>query len=265
MALPLDEVYKQARKLTLNVDHQLDELDQNVTQSTLDLVGILHQNLFSCLPWFGIIVALFLCPFGLNTRIFKFLTKFVARVMCLLSQLSTNLLQLEQMVIKMRGMAKSESAQKRDVWLQRVSSLEAEMKVQSQAFERHRKDKFANMTAREERERRAQLMEGVDVEGRSSSMQQAAASSVEEGRAMRGAVSMLDDLERSGLDMLQTLGTQRDRLKGAQRKMLDIMNTMGVSNSLLRYSLCACVLVHVLVFVCVLVQSLKQLRHTTEG
>jgi hypothetical protein len=45
---------------------------------------------------------------------------------------------------------------------------------------------------------------------------------------------MVDDLLAHGASVLGALGDQKDRLKGAQHKMLDLLNTIGVSASLLR-------------------------------
>mmetsp|Transcript_33551 Transcript_33551/g.76704 ORF Transcript_33551/g.76704 Transcript_33551/m.76704 type:complete len:99 (-) Transcript_33551:121-417(-) len=58
---------------------------------------------------------------------------------------------------------------------------------------------------------------------------------VEEGQALKRSARAFDELETSGLAMLAQLAGQRDRLKSAQRKLLDVMNTLGVSNSLMRF------------------------------
>ena len=44
----------------------------------------------------------------------------------------------------------------------------------------------------------------------------------------------MDELLAHGSNVLGALGDQRDRLKGAQHKMLDLLNSVGVSSSLLR-------------------------------
>lgn len=45
---------------------------------------------------------------------------------------------------------------------------------------------------------------------------------------------MVDELLAHGASVLSALGDQKERLKGAQHKVLDILNTIGVSASLLR-------------------------------
>jgi Golgi SNAP receptor complex protein 2 len=45
---------------------------------------------------------------------------------------------------------------------------------------------------------------------------------------------MVDDLLAHGASVLGALGEQKERLKGAQHKMLDLLNSIGVSASLLR-------------------------------
>ena len=44
----------------------------------------------------------------------------------------------------------------------------------------------------------------------------------------------MDELMSHAGNVLGALGDQRERLKGAQYRMLDFLNTMGVSSSLLR-------------------------------
>jgi golgi SNAP receptor complex member 2 len=44
----------------------------------------------------------------------------------------------------------------------------------------------------------------------------------------------VDDLLAHGASVLGALGEQKERLKGAQHKMLDLLNSIGVSASLLR-------------------------------
>jgi len=45
---------------------------------------------------------------------------------------------------------------------------------------------------------------------------------------------MVDELLAHGASVLGALGDQKERLKGAQHKVLDLLNTIGVSASLLR-------------------------------
>ena len=45
---------------------------------------------------------------------------------------------------------------------------------------------------------------------------------------------MIDELLAHGSSVLGAIGDQKERLKGAQHKMLDLLNTIGVSASLLR-------------------------------
>ena len=44
----------------------------------------------------------------------------------------------------------------------------------------------------------------------------------------------MDDLLGQGSSILENLREQRGTLKGAQRKMLDVLNTLGMSNTVIR-------------------------------
>jgi len=52
----------------------------------------------------------------------------------------------------------------------------------------------------------------------------------------------VDDLLAHGASVLSALGDQKDRLRGAQNNMMDLLNTIGVSASLLRVIDQRCVL-----------------------
>ncbi|KAF6158668.1 hypothetical protein GIB67_040182 [Kingdonia uniflora] len=59
----------------------------------------------------------------------------------------------------------------------------------------------------------------------------------EEAQAMTSAQNssrMLEEAYSTGVEILSKYSEQRDRLKRAQRKALDILNTVGLSNSVLR-------------------------------
>ncbi|KAJ7294936.1 hypothetical protein O6H91_Y223500 [Diphasiastrum complanatum] len=53
-------------------------------------------------------------------------------------------------------------------------------------------------------------------------------------RSTRNSSNMLEDALSTGAAVLAKYAEQRERLKSAQRKALDILNTVGLSNSLLR-------------------------------
>merc|ERR1712224_910538 len=44
---------------------------------------------------------------------------------------------------------------------------------------------------------------------------------------------MVDEMMQQGAETVNQLHQQKDRLKGAQRKLMDVMNTLGLSNSLM--------------------------------
>ena len=53
-------------------------------------------------------------------------------------------------------------------------------------------------------------------------------------RSVATSNQVLEDIFGQGSAILAGMSAQRDRLKRAQRKMLDVLNTLGVSESLLK-------------------------------
>ena len=54
------------------------------------------------------------------------------------------------------------------------------------------------------------------------------------GMSMRRSNQMVDDLLDSGANILGSLHEQKDRLKSARRKVLNVLDTLGVSQSVLK-------------------------------
>ena len=53
-------------------------------------------------------------------------------------------------------------------------------------------------------------------------------------QSMNGAHRNMDDILSTGSGILSSLRTQRVTLKGAHKKMLDVANTLGLSNTVIR-------------------------------
>lgn len=79
--------------------------------------------------------------------------------------------------------------------------------------ELQRRELFANMSARD--------AETIDLE-------------MAENDALTRSNAMMNDYLASGRDTLSELASQRERLQGVQSKILSMLNTLGVSNSIMR-------------------------------
>ena len=55
-----------------------------------------------------------------------------------------------------------------------------------------------------------------------------------ESNSLNKSEAMIDQMMNQGAETLKEMGEQRSKLKGAQRKLLDVMNTLGLSTSLMR-------------------------------
>ena len=97
--------------------------------------------------------------------------------------------------------------------------------------------KGAREAQRQERQELLQRRGGGGGAGESGSGYGGAGGASQEAQMM-GSVARsnqaIEDIFGQGAAILQGMGAQRDRLKRAQRKMLDVLNTMGISEQLLR-------------------------------
>ncbi len=57
---------------------------------------------------------------------------------------------------------------------------------------------------------------------------------LQQNNSLYSAHRGMDDLLNSGSSILGNLREQRDTLKGARKKMLDVMNYLGLSNTVMR-------------------------------
>jgi len=129
-----------------------------------------------------------------------------------------------------RVLVMQESASKRDIWKRKVEQIADECAALGQALDRHFKKEHRKQV---EEQDRAELMHRLSGHDMASVMADAdlEAASLESAKRSH---KMIDDLMDAGVGVLGNLAEQRERLKSAQRKMLDVLNTTGLSDSLLR-------------------------------
>ncbi|KAI3447349.1 hypothetical protein Pfo_004014 [Paulownia fortunei] len=120
------------------------------------------------------------------------------------------------------------SKPQRDLWKRKVEQVSEE----AESF-RASLDKYLSRHQKriQEAQERAELL------GRSSGDSHVLRIFDEEAQAMESvhrSSRLLEDTFATGVAILSKYSEQRDHLKRAQRKALDVLNTLGLSNSLLR-------------------------------
>ena len=91
---------------------------------------------------------------------------------------------------------------------------------------------FRYMKEEEERERDALLSRHFEPNDSSTSIMIDAA--LQQNQRLTDSHRGMDELLSSGSNILSNLKEQRITLKGAQKKILDIANTLGLSNTVMR-------------------------------
>ena len=137
----------------------------------------------------------------------------------------------QQIESQWRILVVQENSSKRDIWKRKVEQVVEECDQFRVSLERFK----SRETRRQAEERdREELMQRVtsDDEFRLLVNQYDAEAGAK--MSLQRSGGMVDDLLAHGASVLGALGEQKERLKGAQHKMLDLLNSIGVSASLLR-------------------------------
>ncbi|KAG2446607.1 hypothetical protein HYH02_008592 [Chlamydomonas schloesseri] len=121
-----------------------------------------------------------------------------------------------------------ENASKRDVWKRKVEQVSEELDTLRAALERH---------GSRESKRAAEARDREELLGRADAGRRAKQEMDEEAQVM-GSVARskryLEEMFESGTNILVNMAGNRERLKSAQKKALDVLNTVGLGESLLR-------------------------------
>jgi Golgi SNAP receptor complex protein 2 len=132
----------------------------------------------------------------------------------------------------MDQLLQQEPSHKREVWKQKVSNQRDEyislQRAWAKDYARH------GGHSQYEDERAALLGNRYPGTGAGAAPGKGGPLDPESQRALDRSHQAIDDLEQRGMAMLGSLANQRERLKGVHKKVLDVMNTLGVSNSLIR-------------------------------
>ncbi|CAM9438394.1 unnamed protein product, partial [Chrysoparadoxa australica] len=132
-----------------------------------------------------------------------------------------------QQIRMLEGLVNQERPTQRENWKKKLRELGKERDFLEEQLSRHNQGRHrANREAREREELMARRNAAMP-----SSVTDAYA---EEGASLQRSNRMVGDYLYQGSAALTSLVDQRQRLKGVQRKVLDITNIMGISNRILR-------------------------------
>ncbi|KAF8398054.1 hypothetical protein HHK36_016980 [Tetracentron sinense] len=121
------------------------------------------------------------------------------------------------------------SKPQRDLWKRKVEQVSEEVDSLKESLDKYF---LRNQKRVLEAKERAELFERAN--GDSSHILRIFDDEAQAMQSARNSSLMLEEAYSTGVAILSKYSEQRDRLKRAQRKALDILNTVGLSNSVLK-------------------------------
>ncbi|XP_010553796.1 PREDICTED: membrin-11-like [Tarenaya hassleriana] len=138
--------------------------------------------------------------------------------------------QVQSLCSDMDGLWRSIAGKsQRDLWRRKTEQVGEEAEYLSQSL-----DKYISRNQRRmmEAKERADLLARANGEG--AHILQIFDEEAQAMGSVRNSKRMLEESYSTGVAILSKYSEQRERLKRAQRKALDVLNTVGLSNSVLR-------------------------------
>mmetsp|Transcript_10316 Transcript_10316/g.17940 ORF Transcript_10316/g.17940 Transcript_10316/m.17940 type:complete len:222 (+) Transcript_10316:108-773(+) len=147
-------------------------------------------------------------------------------------ELGGQLVHLQRMSQDLEGVwrmfAMRENAAKRALWKGKVDAVVEEVGALQRTLGRYGGREAQRAVETSEREELlARAEQGRQVKGQMDLERQMAGSVANSKRA-------LEEIYQSGASVLGGMATNRERLKAAQRKMLDVLNSVGLGDTLLK-------------------------------
>ncbi|CAL5328076.1 membrin-11-like [Camellia sinensis] len=138
--------------------------------------------------------------------------------------------QIQSLCTEMDRLWRSVSAKsQRDLWKRKVEQVAEEADSLKESLDKYF---LRNQRRTQEARERAELLERAN--GESSHVLRIFDDEAQAMQSARSSARMLEESYATGVAILSQYAGQRERLKGAQRKALDVLNTIGLSNSVLR-------------------------------
>ncbi|KAL2651164.1 hypothetical protein R1flu_019292 [Riccia fluitans] len=141
-----------------------------------------------------------------------------------------DLAQLQQSSVEMERLWRQQMPRaQRDLWKRKVEQVAEESDSLKLGL-----DKYLSRQHRRqvEAQERAELFRRTN--GETATILQVLDEEAQTMQSVQRSSTMLDEAFATGAAVLSKYSEQRERLKSAQRKALDILNTVGLSNSMLR-------------------------------
>ncbi|KAH9626762.1 hypothetical protein KSS87_022076 [Heliosperma pusillum] len=117
----------------------------------------------------------------------------------------------------------------RDLWKRKVEQIAEEADSLKESLEKY---KMRNQRRMQEAKERSELLGRAN--GESSHVMRIFDDETQAFQAARNSSRMLEEAYSTGVAILSKFSEQRESMKSAHRKLLDVLNTMGLSNSVLR-------------------------------
>lgn len=141
-----------------------------------------------------------------------------------------NITQIQSLCAEMDSLWRSVPAKShRDLWKRKVEQVAEEADSLKESLDKY---SFRNQRRMMEAKERAELLGRAN--GESSHVLRIFDEEAQAMQSARNSSQMLEEAYSTGVAILSKYSEQRDRLKRAQRKALDILNTVGLSNSVLK-------------------------------
>ncbi|MED6135096.1 hypothetical protein PIB30_042982 [Stylosanthes scabra] len=144
--------------------------------------------------------------------------------------LSNDLSQIQSLCVQMDRFWRSIAAKsQRDLWKRKVEQIAEEADSLKQSLDKYN---IKNQKRITEAKERAELLGRVN--GDSSHVLRIFDEEAQAMQSIRNSKQELQNSTALGETILSSIHGQRERLKSAHRKALDVLNTVGMSNSVLR-------------------------------
>ncbi|XP_020962717.1 membrin-11 isoform X1 [Arachis ipaensis] len=145
--------------------------------------------------------------------------------------LSNDISQIQSLCVQMDRFWRSIAAKsQRDLWKRKVEQIAEEADSLKQSLDKYN---IKNQKRITEAKERAELL-GRAQNGDSSHVLRIFDEEAQAMQSVRNSRLELQNSTALGETILSSIHGQRERLKSAHRKALDVLNTVGVSNSVLR-------------------------------
>ncbi|XP_023518923.1 membrin-11-like [Cucurbita pepo subsp. pepo] len=146
------------------------------------------------------------------------------------SSIKRDITQIQSLCVEMDRLWRSVAAKsQRDLWKRKVEQIAEEADSMKQSLDKYF---LRNQKRMMEAKERADLVGRAN--GDSAHILRIFDDEAQAMSSVRNSSRMLEEASATGEAILFKYSEQRDRLKRAQRKALDVLNTVGLSNSVLK-------------------------------